>query len=168
MTEPADKRREFVTIGIDLGTSLGWAVFDGRAVVESGQTELRASSWEGIGMRPFRAAIVVRELIERHPGAVVVIELVRRHLGTQAAQVYGAVLGAVTSAVEGSGGARYTFVSVGEAKIAATGYGAAKKAGMVDAARVAFGVEAGEDQADAIWIAVAGWKREANPAGLFP
>lgn len=155
------------TIGIDVGTSLGFAVFDGSTVVESGEVELKASSWEGIGMRPFRAAVVVGGLLARHPGAVVVIELVRRHLGTQAAQVYGAILGAITSAVEGSGGARYTFVSVGEAKIAATGYGAAKKAGMVDAARVAFGVEAGEDEADAIWIAVAGWKRETSAAGLF-
>lgn len=154
------------TIGIDVGTSLGFAVFDGSTVLESGEVELKASGWEGIGMRPFRAAVVVRELLARHPGAVVVIELVRRHLGTQAAQVYGAILGAITSTVEGSGDARYTFVSVGDAKIAATGYGAAKKAGMVEAARVAFGVEAGEDQADAIWIAVAGWRRESS-AGLF-
>ena len=117
-------------------------------------------------MRPFRAAVIVGGLLARYPGSVVVIELVRRHLGTQSAQVYGAILGAITSTVEGSGDARYTFVSVGDAKIEATGYGAAKKAGMVDAARVAFGIDAGEDQADAIWIAVAGWNRE-NSAGLF-
>jgi Holliday junction resolvasome RuvABC endonuclease subunit len=156
----------FRTIGIDVGTSLGWAVYDGSTVLDSGQADLKASGWEGIGMRPFRAAVVVGGLLARYPGSVVVIELVRRHLGTQAAQVYGAILGAITSTVEGSGGARYTFVSVGDAKIEATGYGAAKKAGMVDAARVAFGIDAGEDQADAIWIAVAGWNRE-NSAGLF-
>ena len=148
-------------IGLDLGTSTGWAVFDGVSVLRSGQVELKEHAWEGVGMRPFRAAVLVRRLLDEHPGAVVAIELVRRHLGTQAAQLYGAILGAVTSTVEGHGEARYVFVSVQDVKIAAAGNGAASKRSVVEAARVIYGVDAaGEDQADAVFVAVAAWRRE--------
>jgi Holliday junction resolvasome RuvABC endonuclease subunit len=154
-------------IGLDLGTSTGWAVFDGHRIVNSGQVELREHSWEGVGMRPFRVAVLVRQLLGEHPGAVVAIELVRRHLGTQAAQLYGALLGAVTSTVEGHGGARYTFVGVADVKLAATGYGRAGKASIVDAAREGFGLAGvGEDEADAVFVAVAAWRREAGGGRL--
>ena len=150
-------------IGVDIGTSLGWAVLDAGGVVESGQIDLAPTKWEGIGMRATRAKAAVTALLERHPGAVVAIELVRRHAGTQAAQVYGLILGGVTSAVEESGGAAYTFVSVQEAKLAATDNGAAEKGGMVEAALQAYGVCAGEDEADAIWIGTAALRREGDP-----
>ena len=152
-------------IGVDIGTSLGWSVVEDGALLESGQVELKRNAWEGFGVRPLRAGLMVRQLLGAHPGSVVAIELVRRHAATQAAQVYGAILGGVTGAVEEFGDARYLFVDVAEAKLAATGHGREGKAGMVDAARCAFGVEAGEDEADAIWIAVAAWRRES---GLVP
>jgi Holliday junction resolvasome RuvABC endonuclease subunit len=153
----------FVVVGIDIGTSLGWSVFDGN-LVASGQVELKRNGWEGFGVRPVRAASLVRELLARWPGASVAVELVRRHSATQAAQVYGAILGGVTGAVEEVGGARYFFVDVGEAKRVATGYGHAGKEGMVDSAKRTFNLDnVGEDEADAIWIAVAAWRRETSP-----
>ena len=38
----------FRTIGIDVGTSLGWAVYDGSTVLDSGQADLKASGWEDL------------------------------------------------------------------------------------------------------------------------
>lgn len=149
-------------IGIDIGTTLGWAMLDDGAVVDSGAVDLHPHAWEGIGMRVVRARRTTDVLAERHPGAVVVVELVRRHVGTQAAQVYGAILGGVTSRCEEIGMA-YTFVSVQAAKLAATGDGAAGKPEMIRAARERLGIDASEDEADAAWIGVAGWLRERDP-----
>jgi Holliday junction resolvasome RuvABC endonuclease subunit len=150
-------------IGVDIGTSLGWSVVEDGALLASGQVELKRNAWEGFGVRPMRARALVLELLGAHPGAVVAVELVRRHAATQAAQVYGAILGGVTCAVEEAGDARYLFVDVSEAKLAATGYGAEKKTGMVAAACQAFKLDkVGEDQADAIWVAVAAWRRESG------
>jgi Holliday junction resolvasome RuvABC endonuclease subunit len=149
-------------IGVDIGTSLGWSVIGAAGVVESGQIDLSPTKWEGIGMRAVRAKAAVAALLERHPGAVVAIELVRRHAGTQAAQVYGLILGGVTAACEEAGGV-YTFVSVQEAKLAATDNGAAEKDDMVAAALKVFGVAAEKDEADAIWIATAALRREGDP-----
>lgn len=149
-------------VGIDIGTSFGWAVVEGGAVLESGQIDLHPHSWEGLGMRGVRASQAVLKLLDRHPGAVVAIELVRRHAGTQAAQVYGGILLSVTSACE-EACAAYTFVSVQEAKLAATDNGAAEKDDMVAAALKVFGVTAEKDQADAIWIGAAALRREGDP-----
>ena len=154
-------------IGIDIGTSLGWARIEDGRHIESGQVDLRPHSWEGVGMRAVRARQTVDAVVERaragELGAIVVaIELVRRHAGTQAAQIYGAILGAVTGRCEELG-VPYTFVAVQEAKLAATERGVAEKASMVAAALQAFGVAAGEDQADAIWIAAAAGLREGDP-----
>jgi Holliday junction resolvasome RuvABC endonuclease subunit len=149
-------------VGIDIGTSLGWAVVEGSKVLESGQIDLHPHSWEGIGMRGVRASQAVVKLLDRHPGAVVAIELVRRHAGTQAAQVYGGILLSVTSACE-EACAAYTFVSVQEAKLAATDNGAAEKDDMVAAALKVFGITAEKDEADAIWIGTAALRREGDP-----
>lgn len=149
-------------IGIDIGTSLGWAVVEGDAVLESGQIDLKPNAWEGFGMRGVRASQAVLKLLDRHPGAVVAIEQVRRHAGTQAAQVYGAIMGSVTSACEDACTA-YTFVSVQEAKLAATDNGAEEKRGMVAAALAVYGITAGQDEADAIWIGTAALRREGDP-----
>lgn len=149
-------------IGIDIGTSLGWSIVEDGRHIDSGEVNLRPHAWEGFGMREVRARQTIEVLLERAPGAVVAIELVRRHAGTQAGQVYGAILAGVTGRCEELR-APYTFVSVQEAKLAATDHGAAEKASMVAAAKAVFGVDPGEDEADAIWVAVAAGRREGDP-----
>lgn len=82
----------------------------------------------------------------------VVVEEVRRHMGVDAAHVYGGVLATVTSWCERQG-TPYSGVPVGTIKKFATGSGNAKKAAMVAAVKVRWGIEAGDDnEADAVAI----------------
>lgn len=135
-------------LGLDLGTRCGWALAEGGQIV-SGVWDLRPRRFEGGGMRLVRLR---RHLAELGPGRVF-FEEVRRHLGTDAAHVYGGMLGIVSAWCE-EAGVPYAGVPVGTVKRRATGRGNAGKGEMVEAARVAFGRPdlASDDEADALWV----------------
>lgn len=149
-------------IGFDIGTSLGWAVIEGGRRVESGQVSLQNDAWEGLGTRVARARQAARRLLERHPGAFVGIEQVLHSVQVRATQVWGAVLGGVAEACD-EVGAGYSFANVTEVKVLATGEGNAKKEAMVRAAKARWGVDAGEDEADALFVAALVERRELDP-----
>ena len=92
------------------------------------------------------------------PIGAVYFEEVRRHLGTDAAHIYGGLLGVVTAWCE-EHEIPYQGVPVGEIKKHATGKGNADKGAMIAAAK-ARGHQPGDDnEADA--IAIAYWRRAA-------
>jgi len=141
-------------IGIDPGTSCGWAVLDEHgARLDSGAWDLRSRSHEGGGMRYLRARRHLCDLLDCYPRATVGYELVRRHAGTSAAHVYGGLVATVQAVCE-ERGVPYTGLPVGSVKLHATGHGAASKGAMRAAATGRWGVTCDtDDEADALWIA---------------
>lgn len=145
----------------DLGSDAGWAVLDreGRRV-DSGTENVRPRTHEGPGIRPMRFRALVRRVLEEHRPAVVGFENVIRHLGTEAAHVFGELRGVLREELD-TRGVPYVALTVADVKRAATGKGAAKKAAMVSAAHARWGHplpvagddEAGDDEADALWMA---------------
>lgn len=135
-------------LGLDLGTRCGWALVEGVQIV-SGVWDLRPRRFEGGGMRMLRLR---RHLAELAPTRVF-LEEVRRHAGTDAAHVYGGMLGIVSAWCEECG-VPYAGVPVGTVKRRATGKGNAGKGEMVEAARREFSRPelASEDEADALWV----------------
>jgi len=141
-------------IGIDPGTSCGWAVYDGTWT--SGVWDLKPNRFEGGGMRFLRLRKYLRELIlTTHPEALY-YEEVRRHMGTDAAHIYGGILAIIESECEVMA-LPYAGVPVGKVKKFATGKGNASKADMIAAAKERWrGWEGDDNEADARWIAAAG------------
>lgn len=135
-------------LGLDLGTRCGWALAEAGVVV-SGCWDLRPRRFEGGGMRLLR----LRRYLEDLAPERVWFEEVRRHAGTDAAHVYGGLMGMVTAWCE-ERGVPYAGIPVQAVKRRATGKGNAGKAEMVEAARVAFHRAdlVSEDEADALWV----------------
>ena len=152
MTKAKDRRTFYV--GIDPGTSCGWAVLDAEGKrIASGTWDLSGGRHEGGGMRYLRARRFVRELLADKRIAAVAYEEVRRHAGTDAAHVYGGIVGQVSAECE-EVGVPYEAIPVGTVKKAATGNGSASKESMVGAANARWGIEVEtDDEADALWIA---------------
>lgn len=146
-------------LALDLGTTTGWAIDDGRSIT-SGTINLKPRRFEGGGMRFLRFRHWLDEVRTTGPGPIgaVYFEEVRRHLGTDAAHIYGGLLGVVTAWCE-EHEIPYQGVPVGEIKKHATGKGNADKGAMIAAAK-ARGHQPGDDnEADA--IAIAYWRRAA-------
>jgi len=143
-------------IGIDPGTSCGWAVLSaagGR--IGSGTWDCSTRRGEGAGFRFVRFERCLRELLGAHPGAQLAYEEVRRHAGTDAAHVYGGLRSHILRVCEELG-VPYCPVPVGTVKKAATGKGNADKNAMVSAARARWGAPdraKDDDEADALFIA---------------
>ena len=146
-------------IGIDPGTSCGWAVFDG--TWESGVWDLKVPKHEVDGYRYATLRKYLRALIlTRHPD-VLYYEEVRRHLGTDASHVYGGIMGIIKSECFVMG-LDCRGVNVGTVKKVATGKGNANKEAMIAAAKKRWpDFDGGDDEADARWIAEVGL-REAE------
>ena len=142
-------------LGIDPGTSCGWAVLSKGEHVASGVWDLKPRRHEGGGMRYLRLDAYLREALSG-VGAVY-IEEVRRHAGTSAAHVYGGILATVQKRCEAQG-IPYASIPVGTVKKAATGRGNASKALMIAAAQKEWPTVEIEDDnhADALWIALVG------------
>ena len=141
-------------IGIDPGTSCGWALLEDGRRLGSGVWDLKPRRHQGGGMRYLRVRRYLEELLAHRPDAVV-YEEVRRHAGTDAAHVYGGIIATVTALLEDVG-IPYEGVPVGTVKRIATGKGNAGKDAMVQAARERWGIEpATDDEADALWVAAA-------------
>lgn len=150
-----------IVLGIDPGTTCGWAVRDERGFYTSGVWELKGGRFEGGGMRFLRLERRLRELIDLvHPG-VVALEEVRRHKGTDAAHIYGGIIAVIAKVCEELG-IPYFAIPVGTVKRHATGKGNAGKDAMVDAAQSKWPADGlvREDECDARWIADAAWATE--------
>jgi len=139
-------------LALDLGTTTGWALrsFDG--LITSGTISFRPGRHDGGGMRYLRFTNWLTEL-DRLSGPIEAIcfEEVRRHIGTDAAHVFGGLLGVLTSWAE-LRGVPYQGVPVGTIKRHATGRGNANKQAMIDAARARGFTPADDNEADAIAI----------------
>lgn len=152
-----------VVVGVDPGTSCGWAVLDedGRRL-GSGTWDLSARRHEGGGMRFVRVRHHLEELLDAWPDQRIAYEEVRRHLGTDAAHVYGGIVAVVGSHAE-EWRLPYVGVPVGTLKKLATGRGNASKRDMVDAANERWKphVVVEDDEADALFVALAAVRRLA-------
>tara|TARA_Y100000310_G_C20587056_1_gene765991 strand:+ start:679 stop:1137 length:459 start_codon:yes stop_codon:yes gene_type:complete len=140
-------------IGIDPGTSCGWAVLDedGKRLA-SGIWDLKSRRHEGGGMRYVRAQRYVDELLRSFVGAQLGYEEIRRHAGTSAAHVYGGIIAQLTAVCETSG-VPYRGIPVATIKRCATGRGNSSKGDMERAAYRRWEHDCDHDEADALWIA---------------
>lgn len=134
---------------LDLGTKTGWAANVSTNEILSGVQDFSTKRNEGGGMRYLK----FRRWLDRiSPGITEIhFEEVRRHAGTQAAHVYGGLMGTLTLWCE-ENRIPYSSVPVGTIKKAATGKGNASKQEMIDAAKALGFNPATDDEADAIHI----------------
>ena len=148
-------------LALDLGTRTGWAIREPGGAIVTGCADFKPRRFEGGGMRYLRFTSWLDEI--RGEGiAAIWFEEVRRHAGTDAAHVYGGLMGALTAWAE-LRGIPYAAVPVGTIKKHATGKGNAPKAAMIEAA-VARGFDPKDDnEADA--IALLHWAIETGGAG---
>lgn len=147
-------------LAIDLGTVTGWAIRleDGRIV--SGTQDFRPRRFEGGGMRYLRFRQWLREFTQVNAWPErVFFEEVRRHLGTDAAHVYGGLLGVLTCWCEEQA-IPYIGVPVSTIKRHISGSGRANKDAVVAAVRERGFAVADDNEADAIAILL--WATEAG------
>lgn len=146
-------------LGIDPGTNCGWALRHGPDSYDSGVWDLRSKRHEGGGMRYLRMRAALQNILNAFTPDAVFYEEVRRHMGVDAAHVYGGIVAVISEECEARG-IPYKGVPVSTAKKLATGKGNAKKDAMVAAARERWpGFDpASDDEADARFIAEAGWR----------
>ena len=145
-------------LGIDPGTSCGWAVVASDGVRLAGGTwDLQPRRHEGGGMRYVRLRRYLTDILEAWPTiSVVAYEEVRRHAGTDAAHIYGGIVGVISQVCEEREIA-YHGVPVPAVKRRATGKGNAGKAEMIEAFAAYVGADAGtDDEADALFVALVG------------
>ena len=139
-------------IGLDLGTTTGWALHGADGLITSGTVSFRPGRFDGGGMRYLRFTNWLSE-VDRLSGPIEAIyfEEVRRHVGTDAAHVFGGLMACLTSWAE-LRGIPYQGVPVGTIKKYATGKGNANKQAMLAAARDRGFSPADDNEADAIAI----------------
>lgn len=135
-------------LALDIGTTTGFAIGKPGAVT-TGTWSFKPHRHEGGGMRYLRFLRQITEIHDLLSVDEVVYEEVRRHLGTDAAHVYGGLLGQLTAFCE-ERAIPYRGVPVGTIKSFATGKGNASKEAMIAAAK-SWGYEPADDnEADAI------------------
>lgn len=136
-------------LALDLGTTTGFAWSSAAGALVSGTWDFKPKKYEGAGMRYLRFVQALDALHQRASIEIVWFEAVRRHLGTDAAHVYGGLMGHLESWCE-KNGVPYEGVPVGTIKRSWTGNGAATKDMMI-AKCVERGIEPDDDnEADAI------------------
>ena len=147
-------------LALDLGTTTGWAVRNGRCRILHGTAEFRPSRFEGGGMRYLRFGKWLEQTHEVTGGIdAVYFEEIRRHAGTNAAHVFGGLLATLTSWCE-QHSLPYQGVPVGTWKRHACGKGNADKAAVIAAVRQRGFEPADDNEADAIAILL--WALETN------
>lgn len=145
-------------LGIDPGARCGFALLDDGERIASGVWDLHVQRHESQGMRFVRFEKQLREIVENGVD-LVAFEEVARHAGTQAAHMYGALVGVIELTVNKKS-LPYVGIPVGTVKKRATGKGNADKLLMIGAAREHWGVLPEDDnEADALWIALCGWEQ---------
>jgi hypothetical protein len=141
---------QHAVLGLDLGTTTGWALRGHHGGITSGTMTFRPSRFEGGGMRFLRFRGWLAEVAGLSGGvARIVFEEVRAHAGTDAAHIYGGFLGMLTAWCE-EHDVPYEGVPVGTIKRYATGKGNADKAAMITAIRARGFAPADDNEADAI------------------
>ena len=136
-------------LALDLGTKTGWAANPRSGGIISGVQDFSTKRNEGGGMR----FLNLRRWLDSIKDGVTEIhfEEVRRHAGTQAAHVYGGLMGTLTAWCE-ENRIPYSSVPVGTIKKSATGKGNASKGEMINAAKELGFEPADDNEADAIHI----------------
>ena len=133
-------------LALDLGTLTGWAM-KCESGIKSGSVNFATKRNEGGGMRYLRFR---RWLDSINTGITEIhFEEVRRHAGTQAAHVYGGLMGTLTSWCE-ENSIPYSSVPVGTIKRAATGKGNATKEQMIEAVKRRGFNPSDDNEADAL------------------
>lgn len=120
-------------LALDLGTTTGFAI-GGKGHVISGIWGLKPSRYDGGGMRYVKFRAKLDELYRSSPFDMVFYEEVRRHAGTDAAHVYGGLMGHLTEWCE-SKKIPYAAEPVGSIKKFWTGKGNADKDMMIAEAK---------------------------------
>ncbi len=146
-------------LALDLGTNTGWALRDGAGQTFSGTLSLKPGRFEGGGMRYLRFTRWLDDLRDTNSLAAVYFEEVRRHAGTDAAHVYGGLMGALTAWCE-LRGIPYEGVPVGTIKHHAAGKGNAPKDAMIAAAKARGFNPSDDNEADA--LALLHWALEVQ------
>ncbi len=137
-------------LALDLGSSTGWALQAGDDFITSGTVSLKHTRFDGGGMRFLRFRRWLEQLdIDAGPIEAIHFEEVRRHIGTDAAHVYGGLLGVLTAWCEEHLVA-YQGVPVGTIKRFITGKGNADKVAVIAAVRAKGFAPADDNEADAI------------------
>lgn len=134
---------------LDLGTSTGYALFLAAGSSMSGVWNLKPQRFEGGGMRYLRFRKYLDEMHDTVGIDEVHFEEVRRHKGTDAAHVYGGLMGTLQAWCE-ENKIPYAGHPVGEIKKYATGKGNATKDQMIAAAQARGFEPADDNEADAI------------------
>ena len=141
---------------LDLGTMTGFALLSCHAAgynVISGFWDFRPGRFDGAGVRYVRFRKQLLEILESSKPDVVLFEEVRRHIGADAARVYGALFGVVTSLCEELG-IPYEGIPVGTIKKYWTGKGNASKDLMIaEAHDRGYPNVSDDNEADAIALA---------------
>lgn len=142
-------------LALDLGTTTGFAWSAAKGSIVSGTWNLRPAKYEGGGMRFLRFRGELNLMHASAPIDQVVFEAVRRHIGTDAAHVYGGLMGELSSWCE-ERKIPYEGVAVGTIKLFWTGKGNAPKEMMIAEARKRGYEPTDDNEADA--IAILHWK----------
>lgn len=149
MADNADSRRTI--LALDLGSNTGWALgSDSRAVVY-GTENFTPGRFDSSAMRFVRFRAWLERMLVDGGVCHVVYEEVRRHVGTDAAHVYGGLLGHLLEMTERAGVPAEGY-SVGAIKKAWTGRGNADKAAMVAQAQAMGFAPPDDNCADALAI----------------
>jgi Holliday junction resolvasome RuvABC endonuclease subunit len=136
-------------LALDLGTTTGFAWSAANGVILSGTWDCRPKKYEGAGMR---LRTLWENLVCLHNSVrieKIVFEAVRRHLGTDAAHVYGGMMGTMQLFCEEQH-IPYQGIPVGTIKKFWTGNGAAKKDMMIAEARKRGYEPIDDNEADAL------------------
>ena len=147
-------------LALDLGTTTGWALRARDGLITSGTVSFRPGRYDGGGMRYLRLTNWLTELDQLSgPIEAIWYEEVRRHAGTDAAHVYGGLLGVMSAWAE-LRGVPYAGVPVGTIKRFITGKGNADKQAVIAAVKAKGFSPADDNEADA--IAVLLWALETK------
>lgn len=146
-------------LGIDPATKCGWALLDNGARVASGTWDLSTKQHESKGMRFLKLERFLEEAITNSKPDLVAFEMTG-HLKGHANEVYFGIVGIIKLVCERHE-LDYTSIQNSEVKKLATGVGNANKQAMVLAAKLRWGLSGNptEDEADALWVALAGSDR---------
>lgn len=138
------------TLCLDLGTKNGWALRTSDGAITSGTAEFRNDRWQGGGMRFLKFKQWLTELKATAGGIdVVYYEEVRRHMSTDAAHLYGGLLGVLQTWAEHHK-IPYGPIPIGTWKRAITGKGNANKAAVLEAVRARGYSPVDDNEGDAI------------------
>ena len=149
-----------VMLALDLGTMTGWALRSADGLITSGTASFRPGRYDGGGMRYLRLTNWITELDQLSgPIEAIWYEEVRRHAGTDAAHVYGGLLGVMSAWAE-LRGVPYAGVPVGTIKRFIAGKGNADKQAVIAAVKQRGFSPADDNEADA--IAVLMWALETK------